>query len=325
MNILPAYVPEKVIRMGKRRKIFKTKSSGPVLQIETPRSGQDYVILKKHEIQNSKSETNPNAQNPNDQNENNHLRRQIVFVLNFENLNFEFVSNFVLRASDLLFEVHLPMSLHLNQKENDAILTQWGMGVYKSKQLFYNLAMRIFIGIKLDDAVLDSIEKFLKPFKKMASPVKWTARENLHVTLKFIGEVPTEKFKQIDTLLAEGDFKTGVIDLNITGCGKFGKGRDLNIFWVGLEKNPKLEDLFNRIENTLKLAGIPKEDRQFKPHITAARNKKIFNFKSFFELIEQNCSRLIASYTVTHVQLFESQLTPEGPIYTILKEIPLNE
>ena len=130
--------------------------------------------------------------------------------------------------------------------------TQWGRGVYKSKYLFYNLAMRIFIGIKLDDAVLDSIEKFLKPFKKMASPVKWTARENLHVTLKFIGEVPTEKFKQIDTLLAEGDFKTGVIDLNITGCGKFGKGRDLNIFWVGLEKNPKLEDLFNRIENTLK-------------------------------------------------------------------------
>lgn len=185
--------------------------------------------------------------------------------------------------------------------------------------------MRIFIGIKLDDAALDSIEKFLKPFKKIASPLKWTIRENLHVTLKFIGEVPTEKYKQIEALLAEGDFNTGAIDLNITGCGKFGRGPDLNIFWVGLEKNPKLEDMFNRIENTLAKAGIPKEDRPFKPHITVARNKKTFNFKSFFELIEQNGSRLISPYSVTHFQLFESRLRPEGPIYSILKEIPLNE
>lgn len=185
--------------------------------------------------------------------------------------------------------------------------------------------MRIFIGIKLDDAVLDSIEKFLKPFKKIASPLKWTTRENLHVTLKFIGEVPTEKYKQIEALLAEADFNTGAIDLNITGCGKFGRGPDLNIFWVGLEKNNKLEEMFNRIENTLKKAGIPKEDRQFKPHITVARNKKTFNFKSFFELIEQNSSRLITGTTVTRFQLFESRLTPEGPIYTILKEISLNE
>ncbi|MCX6580906.1 MAG: RNA 2',3'-cyclic phosphodiesterase [Candidatus Aminicenantes bacterium] len=185
--------------------------------------------------------------------------------------------------------------------------------------------MRIFIGIKLDDAVLDSIEKFLKPFKKIASPLKWTTRENLHVTLKFIGEAPVEKYKQIETLLTGTDFNTDAIDLNITGCGKFGKSPDLNIFWVGLEKNRKLEDMFNRIENTLEKAGIPKEDRQFKPHITVARNKKLFNFKSFFQLIEQDGSRLITGTAVTHFQLFESRLTPEGPIYTILKEIALNE
>jgi len=70
---------------------------------------QGYVILKKHEIRNPKFETNPNDQKPNDQNENSRLRRRIAFVLNFEFLNFEFVSNFVLRASDLLFEAHLPM------------------------------------------------------------------------------------------------------------------------------------------------------------------------------------------------------------------------
>lgn len=184
--------------------------------------------------------------------------------------------------------------------------------------------MRIFIGIKLDESVLDKIEKFLKPFKKIASPLKWTARENLHVTLKFIGEVSDEKYKQIETFLAGADFNTGAIALNIIGCGKFGKGRDLNIFWAGLEENQKLEDMFNRIEKTLQKAGVPKEDRQFKPHITIARNKKAFNFKPFFELIDQNTDQLISNTTITHFQLFSSQLTPQGPIYTILKEIPIN-
>ncbi|HLP44667.1 MAG TPA: RNA 2',3'-cyclic phosphodiesterase [Candidatus Deferrimicrobium sp.] len=185
--------------------------------------------------------------------------------------------------------------------------------------------MRIFIGIKLDDSVLDQIEKFLKPFKKIASPLKWTTRENLHVTLKFIGEVSDEKCKQIEKLLADAEFNTGAIDINICGCGKFGKGPDMNIFWTGLAKNRQLEDMFNRIENTLQKAGIPKEERQFKPHITVARNKKRFNFKSFFELIDQNNDRLISGTTITHFQLFTSQLTPQGPIYTILKEIPVNE
>jgi 2'-5' RNA ligase len=208
----------------------------------------------------------------------------------------------------------------LNNFQNNPLL-------YKTRHLFYNLAMRIFIGIKLDDSVLDKIEKFLKLFKKIASPLKWTTRENLHITLKFIGDVSDEKYKQIESLLAGADFNTGTgaIAINISGCGKFGRGPDLNIFWVGLEKNRQLEDMFNRIENTLLKAGIPKEDRQFKPHITVARNKKNFNFKSFYQLIDQYNDRLISGATVTHFQLFSSRLMPEGPIYTILKEIPVNE
>jgi len=175
----------------------------------------------------------------------------------------------------------------------------------------------------LSDRVLEKIEKFLKPLKKISTPLKWTKRENLHITLKFIGDVSSEDYSQIETLLNHADFNTGAIDLNITGCGKFGKGRDLNILWIGIDKNDKLEDMYNRIENTLEKAGINKERRQFKPHITAARNKKPFNFKSFFEMIEKNSERFISELNVTHFQVFKSQLTPEGPIYTILKEISL--
>ncbi len=183
--------------------------------------------------------------------------------------------------------------------------------------------MRIFIGIKLDDTVLDAMEKFLKPFKKINSPMKWTKRENLHITLKFIGDVPDETYSKIESRLTNTDFNTGPIDIKFTGCGKFGKGRDMNIFWIGMEKNEILEDMFNRIENSLEKTGIPKETRKFKPHITVARNKKSFNFKSFFQLIDDNSERLISEFTITGFQVFKSKLAPEGPIYTVLKEIPL--
>lgn len=183
--------------------------------------------------------------------------------------------------------------------------------------------MRIFIGIKLDDPVLDSMDKFLKPFKKIASPVKWTKRENLHITLKFIGDVTDDTYSQIESRLTDTDFNTGPITLKFTGCGKFGKGGEMNIFWIGMEKNDTLEETFDRIETALEKTGIPKETRKFKPHITVARNKKRFNFKSFFQLIDDNHERTVAEFAVTHFQVFKSKLTPEGPIYTVLKEIPL--
>jgi len=189
--------------------------------------------------------------------------------------------------------------------------------------LFYNPCMRIFIGIKLDDTVLDSLEKFLEPFKKIASPVKWTKRENLHITLKFIGDVPDETYSKIESRLANTDFNTGPVTLKFQGCGKFGKGRDMNIFWVGMEKDDTLEEMFNRLEYALEKTGIPKESRKFKPHITVARNKKSFNFNAFFQLIDDNRDRLISEFAITRFQVYKSDLTPEGPIYTVLKEIPL--
>lgn len=184
--------------------------------------------------------------------------------------------------------------------------------------------MRLFVGIKLENSVLEQIDKFLKPFKKTASPVKWTELQNLHVTLKFIGEVPDSQYNMIQKKLASADFNTGPLELTFRGCGKFGRGRDMNIFWIGIDENQIMQDVYHRIENSLHRLGIPKEKRPFKPHITVARNKKSFNFKSFFDLIEEKQDTLIAKQQVGGFQLFNSQLTPEGPIYKVLKEVPLD-
>jgi 2'-5' RNA ligase len=183
--------------------------------------------------------------------------------------------------------------------------------------------MRIFIGIKLDDRVHEEIESFLKPFKKISSPLRWVKPANVHLTLKFIGEVSEEKYSQIERGLGEVEFDTGPVALQLSGCGKFGRGDSLDIFWIGLVPSAPLTEIFNKIETTLAKIGIEKERRPFKPHLTVGRNKKTFNFKSFSGLMEENSYRPVSQFTVSSFQVFKSQLRPEGPIYTVLEEIPL--
>jgi RNA 2',3'-cyclic 3'-phosphodiesterase len=187
--------------------------------------------------------------------------------------------------------------------------------------------MRIFIGIKLDTTAIEQTEKFLKPFKKIACPIRWVKPGNIHITLKFIGEIPDKKYPPILQAVTEAaaSLHAGEFDVTLSGCGKFGPRDTLNIFWVGIAPQDTLTQLYEKIENSLFKIGIPKEDRPFKPHITIGRNKKDFNFKPVFNLIDENKDRKITGMHVTHFQLFESQLAPEGPVYTILKEIPLVE
>ena len=183
--------------------------------------------------------------------------------------------------------------------------------------------MRIFIGIKLDEPLMEQIEKFLEPIKNINSPVRWVKRENLHITLKFIGEVPNEKFQQIAAVLSQNKFTTDSFDLQITGCGKFGKGNALNILWIGINHHKKLEEIYSTLENLLSKGGIAKENRPFNPHITVGRNRKSFNFKSIIRILEEKQFEFISNLKVSQFQIFKSELTPDGPIYTIMKELPL--
>lgn len=183
--------------------------------------------------------------------------------------------------------------------------------------------MRLFIGIKPDDSVLEQIDRFLKPFKKIASPVNWTELKNIHITLKFIGEVSDAQYALISKKIRETDFHVGAVKLVFTGCGKFGRDSGMDIFWVGLAPDKNLEEIYQRLENSLARIGFPREKRPFSPHVTVARNKKVFNFKSFFVLMEERRETEIARCEAARFQLFQSRLTPEGPVYSVLEEVDI--
>jgi 2'-5' RNA ligase len=184
--------------------------------------------------------------------------------------------------------------------------------------------MRVFIGIKPDDSVREMIGDALKPFQKISTPIKWVKPENIHITLKFIGEIGPVRKDQLIDRLKNARFQSAPISLHIFGFGKFGPGENLNIFWAGIEPSPPLKQVYDRIEETLAEMGIPRETRPFKSHLTLGRNKKHVNLKMILTLIEQYRDVSIARFTADGFHIFKSNLTAEGPIYSILEEVKLS-
>ena len=183
--------------------------------------------------------------------------------------------------------------------------------------------MRIFTGIQLAAEARERILKELKPFKKAGTSIRWTDSGNIHLTLKFIGEVDEAMAIRVAAALETAKFAVAPFSLRLSGFGKFPEGDDLHIFWAGVEDNPSLLALFAGIEEALLPLGIERDKRPFHPHLTLGRNRAKYSFKGLFALLAEKRDLFLAAWQVAAFQLFASRLTPAGPIYSVLKEIPL--
>ena len=149
---------------------------------------------------------------------------------------------------------------------------------------------------------------------------RWLPAENLHLTLRFIGETPKYRAEEID--LAMAALRGRGFPLVMAGVGVFEKaGRTLSL-WAGVERNPALDHLQNKIETALQRAGLEPERRRFTPHVTLARldNSPPDKLAAFMQA--RNLFRA-DPVPVTHFTLFSSQLGKEASVYTAEVEYPL--
>ncbi len=184
--------------------------------------------------------------------------------------------------------------------------------------------MRIFIGIKMAEEITAVIHQKLKPLKKLSTPIRWVKPDNIHLSIKFIGEVSPEKCSEICHTLATTRLNIKPFKTNIYGWGKFGRKDQLNIFWAGLEQSSPLENLYHRVEDILAGISIERESREYTPHITLGRNKKLFNIKQVLFFIEKYSDQAISPLELDKFQVFQSELSSHGAMYSIKQEIPLD-
>ncbi len=174
--------------------------------------------------------------------------------------------------------------------------------------------VRCFIALELSREAIDEIENIQNLIKnKNLFYGKLTEPENLHLTLKFLGEISEEKLKQAQEALKKIEFKE--FEANLGELGLF-SNRAQMILWMKLQ-GKGIFDLQKQIDKTLEDL-LPIENR-FMSHITIARIKKLPDKKSFLEYIK-NLKHTSIKFKISEFILKKSELKPEGPVYNNLKK-----
>jgi RNA 2',3'-cyclic 3'-phosphodiesterase len=181
--------------------------------------------------------------------------------------------------------------------------------------------VRLFVAISIPDQLRDTINSLVSELRPSAPKAKWVRAENLHVTLKFIGNTNEVSLQAIQTALA-GVRSTYPVTLKLQGLGFFPSERRPAVLWTGMKASANLTQLAKDIDLKLHTVGFPLDTRPFTPHLTLAR----FNPPSLppgLAVIQQkHTATEFGSLSATEFHLIESKLKSGGAEYTTLQSFP---
>jgi 2'-5' RNA ligase len=182
--------------------------------------------------------------------------------------------------------------------------------------------VRAFIGIKIPDEISSEIFNFSsEKLKSIGGKVKLVEKENIHITLLFLGEIENNKINQIIDELKKIKYESFTI--SVKGIGVFPSLEFPKVVWIGAESD-KIIRLHEEIKNRFKEFVEKDESKPFTSHITIARIKSGNISNEVRKLLNENKDIEFGKFQVNEFSLFESKLTPQGPTYKILESFKLD-
>ena len=181
--------------------------------------------------------------------------------------------------------------------------------------------IRSFIAVDLDDATIrERIVIAQKGLEATRAQLKIVDPNILHLTLRFLGEIPQTTVEHVKEALGAVRFST--FEAEFTGLGAFPNLNRINVVWVGITKgSEQLNEVFHQLEPKLRQLGLPPDDKGFSPHLTIARVRSGLNRAALAEYVAGMQEQQFGKMTVKAVRLKRSVLTPKGPIYTTIHEV----
>ncbi|MGH8003771.1 MAG: RNA 2',3'-cyclic phosphodiesterase, partial [Limisphaerales bacterium] len=165
--------------------------------------------------------------------------------------------------------------------------------------------------------------KLIDDWRREKDKVGWVKKENLHLTLKFLGETPLEKLDDLKKNLSASLKGQTAFPFSLSGAGGFPNLNRARVLWVGVsEGKEKLAELAQRVEKATRPLGFPSENRGFSAHLTVGRVKEGRLSEGLLAKVRA-CTFEAKGIIVSEVVLYQSVLAPEGSVYTPLERFEL--
>jgi 2'-5' RNA ligase len=187
--------------------------------------------------------------------------------------------------------------------------------------------VRLFVACEVPDDVRETIGETIETLrKKSGQAVRWIRPDGVHVTLKFLGEVPTKKLPAVKLAIQEAVVGHAPFELEFSNIGTFGGREGLRLMWVGIAGDVlRLEALVRAVNAALAVVGFEPERRPFRPHLTLGRVKDEIapRHRAEIEVAVGKSTVPPVSWRTAQVSLMRSRLTTAGATYEVIATFPL--
>lgn len=181
--------------------------------------------------------------------------------------------------------------------------------------------IRAFIAVEIDDQTKQKISSLILNLKKSNADLKWITEDQIHITLKFLGNIDKNSIQKISDEMSNISNAFDSFTINFHKIGAFPNLKRPNVLWLGIDKGAECLKMLNKkIENALGKLGFKEENIEFKPHLTLARTRSLKNISNLAKLIEETDLKLWDDLQIHKLALYQSILNPKGAIHTIIAE-----
>lgn len=186
-------------------------------------------------------------------------------------------------------------------------------------------SLRLFVALDLPEEVRERIAAAAERHAQLQPQARWVKKENLHLTLKFIGEFPADRMDRLVKALEETTARQRAFTASFGGCGGFPSVGKSRVIWVGMERGEgEAASLAAELNRGLVRVGVKKEARPFRGHLTLARLRSPADCSSWVAAMEEELAGLEEmTFMVEEVTLYRSILSPAGPTYMPLRRFGL--
>lgn len=190
--------------------------------------------------------------------------------------------------------------------------------------------LRAFIALEIPTGIHQAIEQKTAPMRATLNPslVRWVPSENVHLTLKFLGDVSPSNLEMLEQMLIAEVCQHQPFEVGFGGLGAFPNSKRPRVIWIGIHAPAGLAALQHGIQAATATLGYPDEQRSFSPHLTIGRVKQnagSAGIQKIRNALEETKVGTLGTARVSAVHLFKSDLKPTGAVYTRLFSTPLKD